>query len=223
VGDDHDRDLLAQLHDQVLDDLRRLRVKRRARLVQQQDLGVDRERAGDAQPLLLATGQAQRRVPEIVLDLSQQAGVGQNLANLLVEVGPPRPALGLLAQDVGDVVEYAHRERVRLLEDHRHAATQRGRVEAHDVGAVERDATAHRRRTRELGQAVERTQQRRLAAARRADQREHLAFADRERDLVDRELGAVGDRHVLDRHALDREGGRRGVTARRAGECGRRG
>ena len=49
------------------------------------------------------------------------------------------------------------------------------------------------RARRQLGQPVERAQQRRLAAARRADQREHLALADRQRDVLDRRLGAVED------------------------------
>ena len=106
-----------------------------------------------------------------------------------------RPPGGLLAQHVRDVVEHAHRERVRLLEDHRHAAAQRGRLHLGDVHSVERDPAAVRAvPSRQLGEAVERAQQRRLAAARGADQREHLALADRQRDGVDGELRAVGDR-----------------------------
>ena len=74
VGDDHDRDLLAQLHDQVLDHLRRLRIERRARLVEQQHLGIGGERPGDAQSLLLAAREPQRRMVEVVLDLVEQPG-----------------------------------------------------------------------------------------------------------------------------------------------------
>src|SRR4029079_15343840 len=59
VGDDHDRDLLTQLQDQLLDRLGRLRVERRARLVEQQHLGPGREGPGDAEPLLLAAGEPQ--------------------------------------------------------------------------------------------------------------------------------------------------------------------
>ncbi len=74
VGDDHDGDVVAQLHDQVLDHRGRLRVERRAGLVEQQHLGLGGERAGDAEPLLLAAGELQRRVVEVVLDLLEQAG-----------------------------------------------------------------------------------------------------------------------------------------------------
>src|SRR4051812_36103210 len=38
VGHDHDRDVVAQLHDQVLDDLGRVRIEGRARLVEEQHL-----------------------------------------------------------------------------------------------------------------------------------------------------------------------------------------
>ena len=61
-----------------------------------------------------------------------------------------------------------------------------------------------RRALRQLGQPVQRPQQRRLAAARGSDQREHLALADRQRHGVDGDLRAVGDRHVLDLHPVDR-------------------
>ncbi len=78
----------------------------------------------------------------------------------------------------------------------------------------------------QLGEPVERAQQRRLAAAGRTDQREHLALADRQRHRPDRELLPVGDRHLVDVHPVDRRhdlalgalGGdqRRAVLLRRA-------
>ena len=114
----------------------------------------------------------------------------------------PRALARLLAQRVGDVVEDRHRERVGLLEDHRHAAAQRGDLELVDVGAVEQDRAGARRAGGQLGQAVQRAQQRRLAAARRADQREHLAEADRQRDLLDGLVVAVEHRQLVQRHAL---------------------
>ena len=58
VGDDHDRVLGLELVDQVLDRRGRDRVEGRARLVHQQHLRLDRDRAGDAEPLLLAAGEA---------------------------------------------------------------------------------------------------------------------------------------------------------------------
>src|SRR3954447_576272 len=74
VGDDDDGDVVAQLDDQVLDHLRRFRVERRAGLVEEQDLGLGRQRPGDAEPLLLAAGELQRRMVEVVFDLLEEAG-----------------------------------------------------------------------------------------------------------------------------------------------------
>ena len=122
-----------------------------------------------------------------------------------------RPPRALLAQDVGDVVEDAHRERVRLLEDHRHPAPQqrsaRSRVMSTSSSVMR---PLSERRAGQLGEPVERAQQRRLAAAGGADQRQHLALADRQRDRLDRRLAAVGDRDVVDLHARgSRTAGRR--------------
>src|SRR3954451_18247174 len=54
VGHDDDRVVLLEFADQVLDRERRDRVQRGGRLVHEQDLRLDRARAGDAQALLLA-------------------------------------------------------------------------------------------------------------------------------------------------------------------------
>src|SRR2546421_3646326 len=50
----------------------------------------------------------------------------------------------------------SHRERVRLLEDHRHPAPQRGRLEQADVDAVERYPARRRRAPGQLGEPVHR-------------------------------------------------------------------
>src|SRR6202171_2527423 len=58
VGDDGDRIVLRQFLDQFLDLGGRNWIERRAWLVEQDHLGPHRDGAGDAQPLLLAAGQA---------------------------------------------------------------------------------------------------------------------------------------------------------------------
>src|SRR5213076_3210519 len=128
----------------------------------------------------------------------------------------PRP---LLAQHVRDVVVDAERERVGLLEHHRHAAAQLRGIHRRDVGAVQGDAASHRGAGREFREPVERTQQRGLAAAGRADQREHLTLPDRQSDLAHRLLLPVRDRDVLRLHAVDRELRRLHTPARRAHEA----
>src|SRR3954454_19964319 len=68
VGHDHDRVVLLELGDEVLDGQRRDRVERRGGLVHEQDLGLDRRGAGDAQALLLAAGEAGAGLAQAVLD-----------------------------------------------------------------------------------------------------------------------------------------------------------
>src|SRR2546428_2267907 len=58
VRDDHDREVLAEFEDQLLDLRRRDGIERRARLVHQQHLGSHGQRPGDAEALLLAAGEA---------------------------------------------------------------------------------------------------------------------------------------------------------------------
>src|ERR1700729_4297237 len=66
VRDDYDRDVFAELDDELLDQPGRLRIQRRAGLVEQQDLGMRGQRAGDAQTLLLPAREPERRMVEIV-------------------------------------------------------------------------------------------------------------------------------------------------------------
>ena len=48
--------------------------------------GCDRERARDAEPLLLAAGERERALLELVLDLVPERGAGERLLDEVVEV-----------------------------------------------------------------------------------------------------------------------------------------
>src|SRR4051794_278961 len=159
---------------------------------------------------------------EIVLDLLEEPGSVEGLADRVVKRPPAAPPGTLLAQYVGEVVEHAHRERVRLLEDHRHAAAQGGRLHRLDVHPIERDPAVQGGRAGQLGEPVEGSKERRLAAAGRADQGEHLSLAHRHRDLLDGQLAVIGDRELVDLHPRDRELWRADATAAGRGEPGRR-
>src|SRR3954469_17589509 len=116
VGHDHDREAVLELSHQSLDAGRRNRVESRARLVHEDDLGLDGDGPGDAEPLLLTPRHAQGRRLQAVLHLIPQRGAAQRTLDDVVE-------LGLLADAVdagpeGDVVVDALRERVRALEHH---------------------------------------------------------------------------------------------------------
>src|SRR5207248_5217080 len=66
VGEDHDREALAQLVDQFLDLGRRDRVERGGGFVKQQDFGPHCDGACDTQSLLLTARQRQGAVVELV-------------------------------------------------------------------------------------------------------------------------------------------------------------
>src|SRR3954453_4038315 len=69
VGDDHDRVLVLQLADQVLDRQGGDRGERGAGLVHEEHLRLDGDGPGDAQALLLTTGKAGTRLGEPSVDL----------------------------------------------------------------------------------------------------------------------------------------------------------
>src|SRR6476646_7362664 len=114
VGHDDDRVALLDLRHQLLDLEGRPGVECGARLVHEDDLGIGRDRPGDAQPLLLAAGQRQPRLLELVLDLVPDCGPPQTLLDEPVEIALEP----VQSRPEGDVVVDRFRERVRFLEDH---------------------------------------------------------------------------------------------------------
>ncbi len=82
VGDDHHGALVFEAEHQLFDLGGGDGVERRAGLVEQQHLGIDRQRARDAQPLLLAAGERVGRFVQLVLDLVPQRGAPQALLHL---------------------------------------------------------------------------------------------------------------------------------------------
>src|SRR5437764_1350414 len=116
VGDDDDRVALAQLGDQLLDLQRGDRIQRGAGLVHEDDLGLHRQGARDAQALLLAAGEPDARLLEAVLHLLPQARAAQRALHAVLQAAA---AHARQARPGGHVVEDRHgRERVGLLEDH---------------------------------------------------------------------------------------------------------
>ena len=201
VRDDDDRVVLPQLVDQFLDLGGGDRVERRARLVHQDDFRRNGDRARDAQALLLAAGQAGAGLRQPVLDLVPQRRLLQAGLDDLIELRLARRQ-SVDARAVGDVLVDRLGKRVRLLEHHADAGTQFDDVDLGivDVLAVERDLAADTRAVDRVVHPVEAAQERRLAAARRADQRRNLLFADVEIDAEQRLLLAVVDGDLLATH-----------------------
>ena len=142
MGDDDDRVLLTQLEHEVLDGGGGDRVQRRARFVHEDDVRLSGDGPGDAQSLLLPTGEAVTELLELVLDLLPQGCLTQALLDVVIHVGDlhhghPRA--------VGDVVVDGLRERIGQLEHHADAATDLDRIhtEGIDVLVVIRQRPLH--------------------------------------------------------------------------------
>ncbi len=117
-----DRVFFLQRRDEIFDPGCGKRVESAGGLVHQQHLRLHRQSPGDAQPLLLAAGQAQGRLFQPVLHLVPDGGVPEGLLHDLIQLPPFSDAMG--AGAVGDVVIDAHGEGIGLLEHHAHLPAQ---------------------------------------------------------------------------------------------------
>ena len=173
-------------------------VERRHGLVEHQELRVERQRAGNADALPLA---ARELVREAVRMLRAQADRSQQALHLAATLLAAVEAVD--TERLGDDLANRHpgvQRRIRVLEDDLDVA-RTGRIcfrlNARDVRALEDDLAF--RRLRELD---DRAAERRLAAARLADDAERLTPQDAEVHPVHR--AHLADR-VLEDAGLDRE------------------
>src|SRR5262245_18760520 len=106
------------------------------------------------------------------------------------------------AWHVSDVFEHRHRERVRLLEYHADAGSQRDRIDAGtiDVHTVDDDFSPNPGARDRIVHPVETTQECRLAAARWTNERHHSPFENLDRDALERVLLAIVNVHVFRAH-----------------------
>src|ERR1700722_10715557 len=168
-----------QLEKQLLDLGRGDGVQGRAGLVQEQHIGLDGQRPGDAQALLLAAGQGSSGPVDDVLDLVPESGPSQGAFHGPLDlVGI---ALPMQAHARGHVLEDGKgREGRGLLEDHADPAPHRHRVHgvAQYLLAVVDDLALHAGARHGLVHAVQAAQERGFAAARRADHGRHFPRLD---------------------------------------------
>src|SRR5450432_1499416 len=193
VGDEDDRALLAppELLQLLVEAVARDLVERAEGLVHHQQARLEGERAGDRDALLHPA----RQLPRVLLLEADEA----DAVELLHRHGPARGGVAALdLQRQHDVGEHrAPREQRRRLEHVAVRARQTRFVRAH---AVDLDRT--RRDRLEIGADA---QEGRLAAARRADERDEFARRDREVDLAQRLHRRIG-RGVDDAHLARRDG-----------------
>src|SRR5690625_1974227 len=197
VGDDDAGVVPAQFVDQLRDDRGGDGIQRRARLVHEDHLRSHGDGARDAEPLLLAAGQAGRGRMEAVLDLLEKAGALEGGHHDLLQLAlVARKAVDL--RPIGHVLEDRLGKGVGLLEDHPDPRAQLHDVETGviEVLPIQSDLANHPRAFDRVVHAVEAAQESGLATAGRPDQRAYRTLGNVDRDAVDRQLVAVEDADV---------------------------
>src|ERR1700687_1365279 len=174
---DHDRIPLFEFLHEFFDAKRRDRIECRGRLIHQDYFGLDGERTGQAQPLLLASRKVEGGTSQPVLHLVPQPRVLEALFHHLVDpLFGPTEHVGT----VGDIVEDRFREGVRPLEQHADLAAQVDDVGVgrQDVVAVDQHLAGGAGGRNRVIHPVEHPQKGRLATAGGADQGGGVARLD---------------------------------------------
>ena len=196
---------------QLLQEIEDLRldgdVERGGRLVEDEQIGLGRQRAGDQRPLAHATRQLVRIGP------GDRGGLGDADLAQQLDGASQRPLArhaAVVDEAFADLRADPHRRvqhRERVLEHQRHARTaQLAPVlafELQHILALEQDAAGrHLRLGRQQTHHGQRD--RALARARLADHRQGPPFGDRQRDIAQRR-DVAAERAVADGQVLDRE------------------
>ena len=161
------------------------RVERRRRLVEDEDPGVLQQHPGDRDPLLLAARELVAALADdrlVARGQLQDALVDRRRAGRRLQL-----RLGRLRPGVAQVVADRGVEEVRLLGDDADRAPEGRQRDPPDVDAVDLDGAAV-----DVVEARHEVGRRRLARARRADERDELARLGLEVDLLEGERGEAG-------------------------------
>ena len=179
VGDENDRlaKHVLEAQELVLHFTSDQGIQRAEGLVQKPDVRLDREAAGNPDPLLLPAGEFPGKIVFAPVEPDKPDHFKGAFA-------PRMPVLPAHLERKGDVFKNgAVRQQSEGLEHHPHLRApklyQLGRVQAHDVLTVDPDRSAG-----DVVEARETTNQRRLAGARQPHDDEHLALGNLERDVL---------------------------------------
>ncbi len=187
MGDEHegDADALLELAQLDLHRLAQPLVESTQRFVEQEHLGAADQRAGERDALALAAAELVGTAGAEAFQLDHR----QRIVHARREFGLAHTRA---AQAVGDVVEHVEVRKDRVGLEH-HVGRSQMRRHVGDTRTLDIDFAA--RREFEPG---DHAQQRGLAAAGGAEQREKLATADRQDGVVDGSRAAEALGHVVD-------------------------
>ena len=192
MGDHDDGVLLLEFHCQVLNLRGGNGVQGGGGLVHQKDFRFVGQGPGNAQPLLLAAGEAQGALLQTVLDLVPNGGVPEGFLHDGVQIRAVADAVGPGA--VGHVVVNGHGEGIGLLEHHADLLAQPGDVQVlvKDVLPFEADVPLDMHPGDQVVHPVQGLQEGRLAAAGGADEGSDLVDGDVHVDVLQRVVAPVG-------------------------------
>src|SRR5208337_958861 len=153
--------------------------------------------AGDAEPLLLATGETEGGIVQPVFYFVPDGGMTETLLYVPVKFALVLHAMDLRA--VRDVLVDGFRERIGLLEDHTDFLPQGDDIRSlgMDILIIERDLTGDLHVIDEIVQPVEAAQEGRFPASRRADQGSHLVLWDLHGDRLEGMLLVIPEVQVV--------------------------
>ena len=155
VRDDGDGAQIFQLNQELFDLGGADGIERGARFVEEQNFRFNRQRASNAQALLLTTGKLVSGFVQVIFHFVPERGVAQALFN-----GFGERQLGTVdAQTVRDIVENGFRKRIRPLKNHANAAAELGNVLRENVLAIEQDFALEARVTHGFVHAIKGAQQ----------------------------------------------------------------
>ena len=196
VRDDTDRVGFAQHTNEFLDFAGGDRIKGTARFVHEQDFRRRRQRAGDAEPLLLAAGKRQSRFFQVVPDLVPQRRRDERLFDDFIELYAVADALQ--SRPVGYVVVNALGKRVRTLKDHADNSPQLHEVDARvvDVLPFDKELPFGPHSGNQVVHAVDASQKRTFPATARSDDGRHGVAHDVHADFFDAGFPAVVKREI---------------------------
>ena len=176
----------------LLDQLLGVHVQRGERVVEDQDLGLGEDRAGQREPLPLAAGEGEALLADAGVEppgqVVHELGLGDLERLVDLRVGG---RVGVRVAAEGEVLPGAHREQRRVLERGRHQRAEVAQVEVADVDAVDQDPAAG-----DVEQPRDQGGQDGLAGAGRPDDRDGLARRELEVDPAQHLLLGAGEREV---------------------------
>src|SRR6185295_5321857 len=199
VSHDDDRVFLAKVRNQLFNLLSRDRIKRRRGLVHQHDLGFNRQRARDANSLLLTARQPQGGIFQSVLYfIPYRRGAKARFDSIRKLAFRMRQRI--YSKAISDVIKDRPRKGIRLLKHHADPPPKRDDIHSRrvDILTVDFYAALHPSGRNHVVHSVQRAQQSRFAATRRPDERSDLVRRNRKRDIVKRARSAVVEIELLD-------------------------